>query len=102
MANNLIKPTTKIFNFFDRFTVSTSNFSDTPVSWNFISCGIALLNEGASGNIVEYSFDGVNVHGDMDPDKPTAGMMFDARHLNKLYLRLKSGTSAAVRVEVWA
>lgn len=96
------KPLKKTFNFFDRLTITSGNFSSHVVSWDFISAGIALINEGTSGNIIQYSFDGVNVHGDLDPDTASSGIIFDSRHQCKIYFRLSSGTSANVRVETWA
>lgn len=95
-------PTKKTFNFFDRITVGDEDFLNNMISWPFISCGIILLNEGSSGNIVQYSFDGQNVHGDMDPDTASAALAFDSRHQDKIYFRLSAGTSATVRIEVWA
>lgn len=94
--------TKKTFNFFDRVTVCTDDFADCRVSWNFISAGIALLNEGTSGNIVQYSFNGTDIHGDLNPDLASAGIIFDSRHQDKIYFRLASGTSANIRVESWA
>jgi hypothetical protein len=91
------------YNFFERVTVSSVWFEDVELSWGFNSAGIALLNENTtSGRIIEYSFDGVNVHGTLDPDLPSAGIVFDNRHECKIWLRLSSnGTSCIVRVEVW-
>jgi hypothetical protein len=96
------KPTKKTFNFFEKITVTGGAFADNRLSWDFISCGILLLNEGATGNVVEYSFDGITTHGDLDPDKASAGLSFDGRHHSAIYFRLVSGTAALIRVEAWA
>ncbi len=96
------KPLKKTFNFFDRLTITSGNFEDNMVQWDFISAGILLLNEGTTGNIIQYSFDGVSVHGDLDPDLASAGIAFDNRHQDRIYFRLSTGTSANVRVESWA
>lgn len=98
------KKTKTQHNYFTKVTVTTTDFADVALSWDFVSAGVAILNEGASGNIIEYSFDvnGVTVHGDLDPDQPSAGMIWDNRHHSKVYLRLKTGTTALVRVEAWA
>lgn len=93
------------FNFFDKVSVSTTSFADCAISWDFVSAGFSLLNESTTaGRIIEYSFDGGNtVHGDLDPSLPSAGVVYDARHESKIYLRLKTaGAPVIVRVEVWA
>ena len=94
--------TKKTFNFFDRVNVTTGDFGDCAVSWDFISSGILLLNEGTAGNVVQYSFDGISVHGDLNPSLASAGIGFDERHQCKIYFRLSSGSGALVRVEAWA
>lgn len=96
------KPTKKTFNYFERVTVDTDNFADCALSWDFISAGIALLNEGTTGNIIQYSFDGITVHGDLNPGTSSAGVIFDNRHQSKVYFRIGSGSSADVRFEAWA
>lgn len=93
-------------NFFAKVSVATTSFS-TPnqkVAWDFTSVGIAIVNESTkSGDIIEYSFDGVNVHGDMTPNLPSAGIIFDNRHENTIWFRLKTLVSPAVivRLETW-
>lgn len=95
------KPTKKTFNFFNKITVSSNEFIHVAY-WDFISAGIMLLNESAIGNIVEYSFDGINTHGDLNPSLASAGVVFDNRHQDRIYFRLSSGVSAIIRVEAWA
>jgi hypothetical protein len=95
-------PTKKTFNFFDRITVSSGDFGAHFVKWDFISAGLLLLNEGASGTVIEYSFDGVNVHGDLDADTASVGIAFDNRHQDKIYFRLSAGSIANIRIEAWA
>lgn len=92
------------FNFFERVEVSSTTFTNHVVSWNFVSAGIALLNENTtSGRIVEYSFDGETVHGDLNPDLPSVGIIFDNRHESRIYFRLKTaGATCDVRVESWS
>jgi hypothetical protein len=92
----------KTFNYFTKTTVTTGDFADCKLEWDFVSAALSAINEGSAGNVIEYSFDGVNVHGDLDPAKPTAGMIWDARHHSKIYLRLSTGASAVVRIEAWA
>lgn len=92
------------FNFFQEVLVSTTTFTDAAVSWDFISAGIMLLNENTtSGRIVDYSFDGENVHGRLDPDTDARSLAFDNRHESAVYFRLKTaGAACVVRVEAWA
>ena len=94
--------TQRASNYFKRVTVTTSNFADCECSWDFTSQGISLLNEASAGTIIEYSFNGSDLCGDLDPSEATAGMIFDNRGQCRVFFRLKSGTSASVRVEAWA
>lgn len=96
----MIKHTQRAHNFFKKLYVTTTNFEDTVVVWDFISTGLMLLNLGAVA--IEYSFDGTNVCGDMEPDKSSEGLVFDNRKEDKIYFRLSEvGPSSIVRVEAW-
>ena len=91
-----------MFNFFTRVTVSTQHCADCKIKWPFESGGMLLLNESASGIVVEYSFDGVTLHGDLDPDLPSMGISCDGRAEDTIYFRLKYASSpATIRFEVW-
>lgn len=87
--------------FFVETTVSDGYFADALFYFGFNSFGIALLNQGAS--IIEYSFDGTNVAGNLNPADSSQGIIFDNRPRSKIYLRLATGQSTAtqVRVEAW-
>lgn len=88
------------WNFFEVVTVDDSDFPATPqVSFGFLSQGIIFLNRGA--NIVEYSFDGSTVHGDLDPSDESVILTFNNRVEDKVWFRYSGGTST-VRVEAWA
>ena len=89
-------------NFFDRFDVSSTSF-DVKVSWNFTSQGLALLiYSDNSGDVIQYSFDGETVHGDMVPKTPSEAIIFDNRFQNKIWFRRATpGDSVSVRVEAW-
>ena len=95
-------PVKKTYNYYKKIAITTPNFADNKFVWDFVSAGILLLNEGTAGNVVEYSFDGVETHGELDPSRASAGLSFDSRHHSKIYLRLASGTSAVIRIETWA
>jgi len=92
------------FNHFSKLTVSTTDFADKFVTWEFISAGIMLLNENSSASdVIQYSFDGETLHGDLTPGTLSAAMSFDNRKESKIYFRLAAGaTTAVVRVETWA
>ncbi len=93
-------------NFFTKVSVATTSFATAGnrVSWDFTSTGIALLNESKKeGDIVEYSFDGTTVHGDLSATLASAGIIFDHRHENTIWFRLKTLVTPAVivRLETW-
>lgn len=89
------------FNFFNRASVSSTDFSR--LSWDFISQGILLINESSNiADVVQYSFDGINVHGDLTPTTDSAALTFNGRKESAIFLKLASaGSSVSVRVEVW-
>lgn len=87
------------WNFFEAVTVDVAVFPDTPqVNFEFLSQGFSFLNRGA--NVIEYSFDGSTVHGDLDPGDASAGLTFDSRVESKVWFRYVGGSSV-VRVEAW-
>lgn len=93
-------------NFFIKVEVSSTEWSSVPqASWNFTSVGIALLNESlAAEDVVEYKFSGETTDpaGDLTPGLPSAGIIFDNRRENKIWLRRKTeGSAVTVRVEAW-
>ena len=92
------------FNFFERVSVSTVDFEDHVSSFGFISSGISLINTSSlAGDVVEYSFDGSTLHGDLSPTFPNAALAFDNRFESRIWFRLKvAGPSAIIRVEAWA
>lgn len=89
-------------NFFEKFDVSSTSF-DVLASWNFISVGIALMVESNnSDDIIQYSFDGETVHGDMRPLFPSEAIIFDNRAQSKVWFRRATpGDAVTVRVEAW-
>ena len=91
------------FNFFDRILIATTDFADHKVSWSFNSAGIMLLNESTTpADVVQYSFNGVDVHGDLRPGTPAAGIAFDNRIESSIYFRLETaGSGVLVRAEAW-
>lgn len=87
------------WNYFDVITVNDTDFPDDPqVSFGFISEGFNLLNRGSV--VVEYSFDGESVEGDLNNSDSSVFLNFINRHECKIWFRVASG-SADVRVEAW-
>lgn len=99
-----ITPIDKKHNYFNKFNVSTTNFNDLRICWNFVSLGIALSVESNDPtDIIQYSFDGVNVHGDMTPFQSSEGIIFDNRFEDDIWFRRAApGNSVLVRLEVWS
>lgn len=91
------------FNFFNRIVINTTNFT-LGGSWSFNSAGLILLVESTSSlDIIEYSFDGTTVHGDLTPGTPSQGISFDNRHECTVFLRRSfEGGDVTVRIESWA
>jgi hypothetical protein len=69
----------------------------------FTTQGASFINLGSlSTQAVQYSFNGITVHGDLTPTTPSAAMMFDNRVVCKIWFRIAPGSSAStVRVEAW-
>jgi len=89
-------------NFFHKYRVSSTDFEVVAI-WNFISIGIALMVESdARVDVIQYSYDGQTVHGDMTPTMPSEGIVFDNRFQSKVWFRRATpGVPVVVRVEAW-
>jgi hypothetical protein len=102
-----------------------NHYSSTSVTWNqfgnidgytvddgygpdiiiqFSTQTVIFTNE-TSGQIVQYSFDGVHIHGELDgtSTSTTRIMKFDNRPISLIWFRLKSGSSgpATITVTAW-
>jgi hypothetical protein len=87
------------FNYFREIYVDGYDFvARNSAKFGFISQGIALLNTG--DHIIEYSFDRNTLHGTLDPNDPSIGIIFDNRYESKLWLRCRDGYGTA-RIEAW-
>ena len=102
----------KDFNYYKKITVTSTDFGSDSVSgeqpdvvFGFTVQSLMLLNEGAGGsgnNVIEYSFNGNTVHGELDPDLPSRALSFDNRSVSMIWFRIKSGsTSSVIRVDAW-
>ena len=91
-------------NFFTKLEVTNTLFVSTQrAKWDFNSIGLALLVESNDSNdVVQYSFDGKEVHGDLTPLLPSEGIIFDNRFENSIWFRrVFAGNAVIVRVEAW-
>ncbi len=90
----------KDYNFFAKVTITDTSFpSESQITIPFAGQGgFSLVNEGAA--VVEYSFNGNTLHGDLTPGTPTAAMIFDNRRISAIWFRASS--SCLIRVEAWA
>lgn len=65
---------------------------------------IILLNKtvaGTASKIVQYSFNGNTVHGELDAaDTATRCLIFNNRMVNKIWFRVKSGSSGPITIAV--
>jgi len=87
------------WDYFNEITVTETSFpSSAQVDFNFHTVGFNLINQGSE--IIEYSFDGTNVHGQLDASGDTVEADFISRIVNKIWFRVSSGISQ-VRVEGW-
>ena len=84
-------------NFFQRVAISSASFAASPNVNLTGNSSFSLVNEGSG--IVEYSFDGTNLHGDLVPNTPSSALGFNNRGFNLIWFRLKSGATSNIRVE---
>jgi len=94
------------YNFYQKIDVNWDKFGGSSHDGNqsdvFIKMGsntMMLLNENSDG-VVEYSFNGETVHGELDPTLPTRGMTFDNRPVSRIWFRVKSGSSGPIKVRI--
>jgi hypothetical protein len=90
------------FNFFQKIEVTSAGFThDCDILIPFLTQGVMFLLEDSG--VVEYSFNGNTLHGDMDSGGASKGMVFDNRTIGKVWFRVASGSVGpiTVRVEAW-
>lgn len=97
----------QIPNYFKKLTVTRTVFGDLNDGYRqdalfpFTTQGLMFLNEDTM-NIVEFSFNGFDVHGELNPTLPSRGLSFDSMAVSKVWFRIKSGSSGPVTVDVMA
>lgn len=96
------------YNFFRKKAIVATGFGSESLSGEqpdmvipFVTTGLTLLNEGSG--VVEYSFNGTTVHGELDSTKASSGMSFDNRTVSVIWFRIKSGSTGPIqiRVDAW-
>ncbi len=94
------------FNFFSKQAVSTNIFPvDCQVNINMPIAVLTFQNEGTTtSHVVEYSFNGTTVHGDLTPTKYSANLTFEGRAVTTIWFRVASGSTGpiTIRIEAWA
>lgn len=89
------------YNYFQKVSVNTAAFAtDCDSLITFTTQGLMFLNEGTG--VVEFSFNGTTVHGELDSTKASAGLSFDNRVVSKIWFRVKTGSSGPIVVSVTA
>jgi hypothetical protein len=96
------------WNFFEKVEVNATTFGGDSVDGyqpdmviTFVTESAFFLNEGFSGT-VEYSFNGLHVHGELDSSGLTKMLTFNNRVISKIWFRVKSGSSGPIIVSVQA
>lgn len=92
----------KDFNLFRLVTVTNTAFNtESDVKMTIRGQNhFSLVNYGSA--TVQYSFNGVDVFGDLRNGTPTAALTFQNRSISEIWFRLTSPGSVEVRVEAWA
>jgi len=85
--------------FFEKALVSSGAFGVNPdLVINIIDNeSLLFINEGTGA--VEISFDGTNVHSELNPASGTNSLIANYPSVNKIWLRLKSGSASVIRVQ---
>jgi hypothetical protein len=87
------------YNYFEVLAVAPATFpADPQIIFGFLSDGFTFLNRGAT--VVEYSFDGVTLHGDLNPADSSKSVIFNGRTEDRVWFRAPAG-AGTVRVEIW-
>ena len=97
-------------NFFQKVAVSSTTFGGGSVDGYqpdiiipFQSQSVMFLNLGSGGtNVVEFSFNGTTVHGELNPTNASVGLTFDNRVVSKIWFRVQSGSTGTITVSVQA
>jgi hypothetical protein len=98
------------FNFYQKLNVTATDFGSNSVNGvqpdmviTFPTQTVMFLNESTVG-VVEYSFNGTTVHGELDPTLISKSLTFDDRVISLIWFKLKAGNAGPVtiRVDAWS
>lgn len=89
----------KDFNFYRKLTVANSNFNTDADVWITFPTYTVNFSLESTG-VVQYSFNGTDIHGEMDSTKSSKDLSFQNRPVCKIWFKLISGTGT-VRIEAW-
>lgn len=103
----------KDFNHFQKIAVNWGSFGGgsndgqgPDVVITFSTQGVIFHTEGTNGTtqVIEYSFNGNTVHGELIPAGNRATLTFNNRKVSLIWFRLKSGSTGPVTcsVEAWS
>lgn len=103
----------KDHNYFRKFTVTTTTFGGASADGyapdgiiTFSTQYVLMINEttAAANKVVEYSFNGTTVHGELDcsTGSQTVKIEMPFRVVSKIWLRVKSGSTGPLTVSVQA
>lgn len=91
------------FNFYKKIIVENFDFDEEcNAIITFPTQTVMMLLENNIG-VVEYSFNGNTVHGELNSALPSRAISFDNRKITKMWFRLRSGSTGplTVRVDAW-
>jgi hypothetical protein len=63
---------------------------------------VNLTASGTSDSVVEYSFNGNVLHGELNPTNSTIALTFENRTISQIWFRIQSGSSGPITVSVQA
>lgn len=96
-------------NFFQKVVVSANQFGGGSVDGyqpdlmiTFSTSNVILNTEGTAPNTIEYSFNGINVHGELVPTTNRATLSFSNRAVSLIWFRVKAGSAGPITVSVEA
>jgi hypothetical protein len=105
--SGISKKTGRDYNFFTKLDVNWDEFgggaSDgygPDIIIPFVTMGIMLLNEGTG--IIEYSFNGTTLHGELNSDNATKGLVFDNRVISTIWFRTHEDSSGPIKISIQA
>lgn len=85
----------QILNFTDGY-----GFPTVPqIRFGFMAQAFSFLNRNTT--TVQYSFDGETIHGDLNPDDASQGLVFDTRAESRVWFKSADDGYGTVRVEAW-